>query len=199
MSETPKPLQEQTEPQEKKKRLKHVEIGQTFNPFKEIALPSQVNNYRDETINLTSFRFKGVKIEFKLSSIADEIEADEEKETPLGKVKRVTYFVKEKGEVLEQTPLNFSITAEITSLSQYKLLEKTGIKLSMGDTKLLLSLSEKYDEWEIHERLKKDKSILDDLEPGNGIFHERWLLPWDESKLATIEAKIVQKSPENTL
>lgn len=202
--------QQQIRQPEKKRRLRHVEVGQAFKPFEKINLPSEIEEYNEDPIVSTSVNFRNIILNFKLDSVFLP-KVGSLLNIPLGPVKITISFEQNKnakeGEskgmgVVKEAPLNPSVTATIKTPNQVELLKSKAIQLSIGEEIYILVVDENEsdleyaDKEDIRKKVKEygDMTIyFKNVNPDIHHYLDDADLPYDTNKLVTIEAKIIEK------
>lgn len=183
-----------------------VEIGKAFRPFEHLReLPRLVTAHRNFDASFDSLVSRGVELNgIKATLVLIVVSAHRSTpnfETPLGKATRQITTIYENGQKTEtetKTPLSIVLFSRL-NLQGFETLKPFDLELKMGEETYRLDcpedtiVKELDPNWPRHNDKQyncvSDKPVKSDGQKVN-IF-----LPWDPSKLSTIEARLVKKSP----
>mgnify|MGYP001579848455 CR=1 FL=1 len=191
-----------------------VEIGQIFRPFEGLQ---ELPLYRDRETFVESadyvasreFEFKGIKATIALT-VPDEYEAPDliyrrSFKTPLG-VATFEYQYEDCKEDTVKTPLQLAIFSSLGSIEDYVILSQYQFDIKIGNSNYSLDCTELFHKDKAREISEAIEIIKEGLaEDGDGgAFVSRDLkdhngnavtvaLPYDPSRLSTIEIQIVKK------
>lgn len=193
-----------------------VEIGQTFRPFEGLQeLPLYTNRETfvesEDYVASREFEFKGIKATIALTVPEDHVSPDllyrEGFEAPLG-VATFEYQYRDGKEGTVKTPLQLAIFSSLGSIEDYVILSQYQFDIKMGNSNYSLECIEK----PLHKDQARDireailiieEGLAEDCDGGAFVSSDlkdhngndvAVALPYEPSRLSTIETKIVKRS-----
>lgn len=181
--------------QQEQSGIRKLEVSEVFKPFEELTAFPVIELDHTKRINLYEIPIEFNGVRGKLSLLTDPGAEDlTATDTPLGKVRLVKSF-EGNDYTIDEMPLGIELNFEITTMDQHRRLNKHTMEFDLGGKKYYLRCGGVDHVNAVEESIKEEGEM--ELWDSDLIPEEKKegtvLLPYDPSKLAIIEARIVEK------